>query len=157
MSDVAKREFDFFLPRKDFGRILRRERIWYFLSHIAIVLLLSADGIALGLTIMEGAPWWLFAAIPVLAIADATIWFFAFTNGGVQIFKQCHASFKENGTLVLSCVRESGFTFQGTTGFTKTMKVKKVTERNGYWVVYGDRRQWGVLPKEIPVRELLHL
>lgn len=76
---------------------------------------------------------------------------------GVQIFKQCHASFKEDGTLVLSCVRESGFTFQGTTGFEKTMKVRKVTERNGYWVVYGDRRQWGVLPKEIPVKELLHM
>lgn len=156
-SLVDEREFDFFLSRKDFGRILRRERVWYLLPQIVILLLLSADGIALGLTIREGAPWWLFAAIPVLATINATIWFFGFTSGGAQIFKRCHASFKEDGTLALSCVRESGFTFQGTTGFEKTMRVKRITERNGYWVVYGDRRQWGVLPKEIPVKELLHM
>ena len=146
-----KQEYEFQLPRKDFGRILRKQRKWYVLGMIVILLLLALDGIALGLTIRNGVIWWLIALIPVLALADGVVWFFAFTDGGVQVFGDCKASFDEKGMLTLSCKRQSSFSLADRMGFEKTMNIKRVVRDGNYWVVYGDHRLWAVLPTDIPL------
>lgn len=42
-------------------------------------------------------------------------------------------------------------------GLKKTMNVTKIKEYKGYWVIYDKKRQWAVLPKDIPLNELIHL
>lgn len=65
-------EFCFKISRKDFGRILRWRRRWYLLGMAALIFLLAADGVALGLTARDGLRWWLIALIPVLALGCST-------------------------------------------------------------------------------------
>jgi|GEM_PF-2883063 len=150
-------EYDFFLPRKDCGRILRRERLWYLLAMVLIELALIADVIGLILSFYRKPNWWLIALFPILVTLFSVVYFFANTNGGVKIYNKCHVVFKPDRVIELSCEREYGFHFQGEARFGKTMRVSKIRERYGYWVVYGKKRQWAVLPKAIPVEELLGL
>ena len=151
------KEFEFYLPRKDFGKILRYERRDYLLSMLFILSLLTADGILLGLTSRQGINWYYIIPIPFLSIANGLVWFFAFTNGGVQIFKQCHLVFNEDGTLTLSCKRETLASCPGAVSFGKTMKPTKLKEKNGYWIVFDNKRQWAVIPKSIPLNEMVNL
>ncbi len=153
-------EFDFFLTSKDLGKVLRHERRFYYLIWMIILALLIADGIALGLTIKNEINWLYIAAIPVLSLCYGAVGFLCFTNGGIQIYKQCHASFKRDNIVELSCEREIGLRFDMAKykpGLKKTMSVTKIKEYKGYWVIYEKKRQWAVLPKDIPLNELIHL
>ena len=154
---MENKEFEFFLPRKDFGKILRYERRYYFLSILFILALLTADGILLGLTSRQGINWFYVIPIPFFSIAYGLIWFFGFTYGGVQIFKHCQLVFHEDGTLTLSCKRETLASYPGEVSFSKTMKPIKLKEKNGYWIVFDNKRQWAVIPKSIPLKEMMNL
>lgn len=151
------KEFNFYLPRKDFGKILRYERRYYLLSILFILLLLTADGILLGLTSRQGINWCYVIPIPFLSMVYGLIWFFGFTNGGIQIFKQCHLVFNEDGTLTLTCKRETLASYPGEVTFGKTMKPTKLKEKNGYWIVFDNKRQWAVIPKSIPLKIMVSL
>lgn len=151
------KEFEFYLPRKDFGKILRYERRYYLLSSLFILALLTADGILLGLTSRQGINWYYVIPIPFLSIAYALVWFFSFTNGGVQIFKQCHLVFNDDGTLTLTCKRETLASYPAEVSFGKTMKPIKLREKNGYWIVFDNKRQWAVIPKSIPLQRMMNL
>jgi len=144
-------EYEFQIPRKDFGRILRKHRIWYLLGMIFLLLLLSGDGIALGLTIRNGVQWWLIALIPPLSISYGVLWFFSITDGGAQVFGDCKAVFDEKGNLTISCRRDYGISPAAKLGTEKTMNIKRAQRDGKYWVVYGDHRLWAVLPADIPL------
>lgn len=146
-----KSEFSFKIPRKDFGRILRWRRRRYLLGRAALILLLAADGVTLGLTARDGLKWWLIALIPVLALGCGAVWFFGFTDGGAQIYGDCKAVFYEDGSLTVSCKRESGFSLVDRMGFEKTMKIRRVARKGGYWIVQGEHRKWAAIPAEIPI------
>ncbi len=152
---MGNKEFSFYLPQKDFAKILRHERRYYLLASILILLLLIADGILFALSIRDEINLFYIVPIPVLSILYGIIWFFGITNGGVQIFKQCKLVISEDKTLILSCTRESTFALHCETQFSKTMIVSKLTEKDGYWIVYDKKRQWAVVPKSIPLKEML--
>ncbi len=152
---MGNKEVSFYLPQKDFAKILRHERRYYLLASILILLLLIADGVLLALSIRDGINLFYIVPIPVLSILYGIIWFLGITNGGVQIFKQCKLVISEDKTLILSCTRESTFALHCETQFSKTMKVSKLTEKDGYWIVYDKKRQWAVVPKSIPLKEML--
>ncbi len=152
---MGNKEFSFYLPQKDFAKILRHERRYYLLASILILLLLIADGILLVLSIRDEINLFYIVPIPVLSILYGIIWFFGITNDGVQIFKQCKLTISEDKTLILSCTRESTFALHCETQFSKIMIVSKLTEKDGYWIVYDKKRQWAVVPKSIPLKEML--
>lgn len=94
----------------------------------------------------------------LFVILAGITFYFASWNGGAQIFKQCHASFKEDGSLVLSCQRELGRPFYTERlGLTKTMKITKVKEKFGYYIVSDGKRNWAILPKNIPLKDLINI
>lgn len=146
-----EREFSFKIPKKEFSSILLKRRGWYILTMIAVLLLLGADGVVLGLTAYDGIQWWLVALIPVLASVNGIVWFFGFTDGGVQIFGDCKAVFDGQGTLTVSCKHKSSFFMKGKTGFEKTMKIDSVVKDGNYWIIHGDHRQWAAIPTEVSI------
>lgn len=154
---METKEYDFYLPAKDYGKILRYERRYYLLCLLFLLLLLSADGILLGLTSRQGVNWTYVIPIPVLSITYSVIWLLCSTNGGIQIFKQCHLTFNEDGTLTLTCKREDRAFCSEEVIYGKTMKPTQLKEKNGYWVIYDNKRQWAVIPKSIPLKGMLNL
>ena len=42
-------------------------------------------------------------------------------------------------------------------GLTKTMKITKVKEKFGYYIVLEGKRNWAVLPKNIPLKDLINI
>lgn len=148
---MGEQEFDFKIPKKDFRRILLWRRKWYLLAMAVLLILLVTDGVALGLTASDGVKGWLIAPIPVLALAYGRLWFLGFTDGGPQIYGDCHAAFYEDGTLTISCNRESFYSLQDKMGFKKTIKITKAIEKGDYWIFYGEHRQWTAIPAESPI------
>lgn len=150
-------KFDFILSKKDFGKIVRFQRRYYLLSMLAVLALLIADGILLGLTLRQGINWLYIWPIPILAITYGLLWFFCYTNGGVQIYNKCSLSFNENSTLTLSCTRKVSAFLQSEACFSKTMMVSRIKEKGDYWIISDNKRQWAAVPKTIPLKEMLGL
>ena len=42
-------------------------------------------------------------------------------------------------------------------GLTKTMKITKVKEKFGYYIVLEGERNWAVLPKNMPLKDLINI
>lgn len=156
-KEKMKRSFDFFLPRKDFAKILRFERRYYLLSFFFLFSFLVADGILLGMFIYSDVRWILISLIPVFSIAYSVVWLLAIRNGGIPIYEQCSLIVEEDDSLTLKCKRKPSFFYPCQTCFGKTMKVSKLKEKNGYYVIYDEKRQWAVIPKSIPLKEILNL
>jgi len=151
-------EFAFYLPEKEFGKILRKQRRGYLIALSILYLLLAADGVGLGLTIRHEGPekWWFIALIPVLCTIVGILGFMGHTDGGVLVFGDCKAVFHPDGTLTVSGKHPSGFSRQ-IVGYEKTMKVTRAVQEGNYWILHGERRQWAIIPTSVPVPpELLH-
>lgn len=153
---METKEFDFYITRKDFGKILRKQRKYYVIGQLTIILLLIIDGILFGLSLTNEINWIYVYLIPCLAIIEGLIFFFGITNGGVQIFEQCHMIYLGNNTIELSCRRKSFNSFKNEIYFKKTMVVSKIKESNDYWIVFDDKRQWAIIPKEITIKNFIN-
>ena len=153
---MEERKFEFYLPRKDFARILRYQRRYYLISEFFLLSFLIADGILLGVFITSSVKWLFFSLIPFLAVVYGLVWFLAIRDGGMPIYGQCTLIFDGDRTLTLKCQREPSPFYPCQTCFSKTMKVKKWNEKGKYYVVYDDRKQWALIPTSIPIKEILN-
>ncbi len=152
---MTEKECEFFLPKKEFSKILFYQRRWYLLASLIILILLIVDGVLLGLSLLTEINFLYVYPIPFLAIAEGIIYFFAITDGGVQIFNKCKLVDNGNGSLTLSCLRPGTFSGGEEAGFSKTIRVKSIKEKGEYWIILGEKRQWAAVPKSIPVTSFL--
>ncbi|MCI1244433.1 MAG: hypothetical protein LKG11_00515 [Bacilli bacterium] len=142
------------LSKQDFGRIMRQKKRWGILGFIAVDLALIIDGVLAGLVENQSARIaFLVAVVPLAALAGIA-WYLTFTDGGVHIYGECTANLKREGTLEVQCTRSDSKRSGQTVALRKVMKPRRIERFGDFSIVFGEKRQWVIVPESDLLREI---
>ena len=146
------------ISRKAVQKQLFWIRRWYFAGLLIVFFLCIPLGIFLGITENELIRVGLIIGAIIILLSAAIIYYFGITNGRTYIFGDCKITYKNDGTIQCECERESDYRNEnGLAHYQKTIVPKKIIIRKDTYIVFGEHRQWIVLPLSVSIEPIKNL